>query len=96
MNENLINLLIAPHVSEKSTRLQGLGQYVFEVAQSATKCQVKEAVEKLFNVEVKAVNLVRVKGKVKSFRFRPGARKDWRKAYVALKKGHTIDMTEKF
>jgi len=94
-NEHLFGVLRAPHVSEKSARLSEHNQYVFEVAQTADKQQVKAAVEALFNVKVEAVNLVNVKGKVKSFRFRPGSRNGWRKAYVRLQDGQTIDVTAK-
>ena len=94
-NEHLYGVLRAPHVSEKSARLSEHNQYVFEVAPNADKQQVKAAVEALFNVKVVAVNLVNVKGKVKSFRFRPGSRNGWRKAYVRLHEGQTIDVTAK-
>jgi len=94
-NERLFSVLRAPHISEKSARLQEHNQYVFEVAQDADKQQVKAAVEALFNVKVESVNLVNVKGKVKSFRFRPGHRKSWRKAYVRLHEGQSIDVTAK-
>ena len=65
MKEQLFSVLRAPHISEKSARLQENNQYVFEVAQSATKADVKAAVEGLFSVDVQAVNLVNAKGKVK-------------------------------
>jgi len=94
-NEHLFGVLRAPHVSEKSARLAEHNQYVFEVAASADKKQVKAAVEALFNVKVEAVNLVNVKGKVKSFRSRAGSRSGWRKAYVRLHEGQTIDVTAK-
>ena len=94
-NEYLYGILIAPHVSEKSARLQEHNQYVFEVAADADKSKVKAAVEAMFNVKVESVNLVNVKGKVKSFRFRPGRRNGWRKAYVRLQEGQTIDVTAK-
>lgn len=95
MNDaKLYNVIRAPRVSEKTARLQELSnQYVFEVATTATKADVKVAVEKLFNVSVEAVNVVNVKGKSRSFKFRDGSRKDWRKAYVKLADGQTIDVT---
>jgi large subunit ribosomal protein L23 len=68
---------------------------VFEVAPNANKSLVKAAVEALFNVTVEAVNLVNVKGKVKAFRQRSGHRQGWRKAYVRLQDGQTIDVTAK-
>jgi large subunit ribosomal protein L23 len=94
-NEYLYGVLIAPHISEKSARIQENSQYVFEISASADKAKVKAAVEALFNVKVESVNLVNVKGKVKTFRFRPGRRQGWRKAYVRLQEGQTIDVTAK-
>jgi len=86
----------APLVSEKTARLQEVSnQYVFEVARDATKADVKSAVEKLFNVKVEAVNVANVKGKVKSFRSREGRRGSWRKAYVKLAEGQSIDAMAK-
>ena len=94
-SEHLYGVLRAPHVSEKSARLAEHNQYVFEVAADADKKQVKAAVEALFNVKVEAVNLVNVKGKAKSFRQRSGRRQGWRKAYVRLQDGQSIDVTAK-
>jgi large subunit ribosomal protein L23 len=68
------------------------GAVVFEVAMDATKPQIKEAVENVFGVKVKAVNTVVTKGKVKRFRGRPGERSDKKKAYVTLEEGNTIDV----
>jgi large subunit ribosomal protein L23 len=64
----------------------------FEVAKTATKADIKVAVEKIFDVSVKAVNVVNVKGKSKTFKFRQGRRGDWRKAYVTLAEGQSIDV----
>lgn len=94
-NERLFTVLRAPHLSEKSVRLQEANQYVFEVAPGADKALVKAAVEAMFNVKVQSVNLANVMGKVKSFRQRVGSRNSWRKAYVRLHEGQTIDMTAK-
>jgi large subunit ribosomal protein L23 len=95
-SEKILSVLRAPHISEKSARQQELAnQYVFEVAQTATKADVKTAVEQLFSVSVQAVNLVNVKGKKKSFKFRSGRRGDWRKAYVRLADGQSIDVMAK-
>ena len=94
-NERILSVLRAPHVSEKATRLQEINQYVFEVAAGASKADIKAAVEQMFDVKVAAVNLVNVKGKVKSFRFRAGQRAGLRKAYVRLAAGQTIDMMAK-
>ena len=74
MKENLYSVLRAPLISEKTARMQETNQYVFEVAQGATKADVKAAVEQLFNVQVQAVNVVNLKGKTKAFRQRSGSR----------------------
>ena len=95
-SERLTTVLKAPHVSEKAARTQELAnQYVFEVAQDATKADVKSAVESLFSVKVESVNVLNVKGKNKSFRNRNGRRGDWRKAYVRLAEGQSIDVMAK-
>ena len=96
MNINILSVIRAPRVSEKTARLQEQSnQYVFEVATTATKADVKSAVESLFDVKVEAVNVVNVKGKNKSFRNRAGRRGDWRKAYVRLADGQSIDVMAK-
>ena len=97
MNDaKLYSIIRAPRVSEKTARLQEVSnQYVFEVANEATKADIKVAVEKLFAVKVEAVNVVNVKGKNKSFKFRTGRRGDWRKAYVRLADGQSIDVMAK-
>ena len=90
---NMYEVIRAPRVSEKTARLQEISnQYVFEVAKTATKADIKVAVEKIFDVQVKAVNVVNVKGKSKTFKFRQGRRGDWRKAYVTLAEGQSIDV----
>jgi large subunit ribosomal protein L23 len=95
-SEKILSVLRAQHVSEKSARQQELAnQYVFEVSQTATKADVKTAIEQLFSVKVEGVNLVNVKGKNKSFKFRSGRRGDWRKAYVRLADGQSIDVMAK-
>jgi large subunit ribosomal protein L23 len=94
-NERIMSVLRAPHISEKSARLQEVNQYVFEISQTATKADVKAAVEQLFSVEVKSVNVVNMMGKARSFRFRSGTRGSKRKAYVRLAEGHTIDVSAK-
>ncbi|GAB3744242.1 50S ribosomal protein L23 [Lysobacter olei] len=97
MNDaKLYNVIRAPRVSEKTARVQEVSnQYVFEVATDATKADIKVAVEKLFDVKVESVNVVNVKGKTKSFKFREGRRNDWRKAYVKLAEGQSIDVMAK-
>ena len=93
MSANLYEVIRAPRVSEKTARLQEISnQYVFEVAKTATKVDIKAAVEQIFDVKVEAVNVVNVKGKTKSFKFRQGRRSDWRKAYVTLAEGQSIDV----
>lgn len=94
-SEKILGVLRAPHISEKTTRLQETNQYVFEIASDATKADVKAAVEELFSVKVEQVNVVNVKGKTKAFRFRSGRRGDWRKAYVRLADGQSIDVMAK-
>ena len=94
-NEKILAVLRAPLVSEKTARIQEMNQYVFEVASTATKADVKSAVESLFNVTVESVNVMNVKGKNKTFRNRAGRRGDWRKAYVRLADGQSIDVMAK-
>lgn len=90
--ERLMQVLLAPQISEKATQLaDSNAQIVFKVHSSATKPEVKAAVELLFKVEVEAVNIANVKGKVKRFGRTMGRRKGWKKAYVSLKPGQEIN-----
>ncbi len=89
----LYDVIRKPVITEKATMASEHGAVVFEVAPEANKPLIKEAVETLFNVKVKAVNTVVTKGKTKRFRGRPGTRKDVKKAYVTLEDGNTIDVT---
>ena len=82
-----------PIITEKATMASENGAVVFEVAIDANKPAIKEAVENLFGVKVKAVNTAITKGKVKKFRGQPGKRKDVKKAYVTLEEGNTIDVS---
>ncbi|MEM9967375.1 MAG: 50S ribosomal protein L23 [Pseudomonadota bacterium] len=82
-----------PIITEKSTMASEANAVVFEVAIDSNKPQIKEAVETLFGVKVKAVNTTITKGKVKRFRGRLGKRKDVKKAYVTLEEGNTIDVS---
>ncbi|SEG11540.1 50S ribosomal protein L23 [Jhaorihella thermophila] len=82
-----------PVITEKATMASENGAVVFEVAMDSTKPQIKEAVEALFGVKVKAVNTTITKGKVKRFRGQIGRRKDVKKAYVTLEEGNTIDVS---
>ncbi|MGH8211625.1 MAG: 50S ribosomal protein L23 [Rhodanobacteraceae bacterium] len=93
--QRLLSVLRAPRISEKSAKLAEHNQYVFEVAADATKSDVKSAVEQLFDVDVKSVNMVNIKGKLKLFRFRPGRKANVRKAYVRLAEGQSIDVAAK-
>lgn len=85
--------LVAPVITEKSTLLSEENKVVFKVAIDATKPQIKEAVEKLFDVKVEAVNTIKVKGKTKRFRGFLGRRNDFKKAIVTLADGQFIDVT---
>lgn len=82
-----------PIITEKATLASEANAVVFQVAMDATKPMIKEAVEAVFNVKVKAVNTTITKGKTKRFRGRPGVRSDRKKAYVTLEAGNTIDVT---
>lgn len=89
----LANILTAPIISEKSANAADIGnQYVFKVQTSATKLQVKQAVELMFSVKVDSVRVLNVKGKVKRFGRNLGKRSDWKKAYVKLQAGHSIEL----
>ncbi len=89
--ERLMQVLIAPHVSEKSTvAADKAGQHVFKVSPDATKTEVKQAVELMFEVKVDAVRVINVKGKTKRFQQQLGKRKDYKKAYVRLAAGQDI------
>lgn len=89
--EWMYEIISAPHITEKATLGSQYSQVTFKVPGSATKPQVKEAVETLFGVKVKAVNTVVQKGKTKRFRGVAGKRSDLKKAIVTLEAGQTID-----
>lgn len=90
--ERLMQVLLAPQISEKATFVADKNeQVVFRVASCATKPEVKAAVELLFKVQVKSVQIANVKGKVKRFGKMTGRRKDWKKAFVCLKPGQEIN-----
>lgn len=89
----LYDVIRKPIITEKATMVSESNALVFEVAMSATKPLIKEAVEALFNVKVKSVNTTLTKGKVKRFKGVLGTRRDVKKAYVTLEKGHSIDVT---
>ena len=90
--EQLMNVLIAPHVTEKtSLAMQNNNQYTFRVKRNATKTDVKQAVELMFEVKVKGVQIVNEPGKTRRFGRLIGRTQDWKKAYVSLVQGQTID-----
>lgn len=86
------DVLLRPVITEKATALTEQNKVVFRILPSATRAQVKEAVEALFKVNVVRVNTLVVKGKVKAFRGKPGKREDYKKAIVTLEKGQSIDL----
>ena len=90
--ERMLQLLLAPQMSEKAMRLSADSQYVFKVLPDASKPEIKIAVEKLFNVQVKSVRVLNVRAQGTNFRGRAGAHSGWKKAYVTLKPGFTIDL----
>ena len=87
------DVIVSPVITEKATALSEHNKVVFKVRKDATKPQIKEAVEKLFDVKVRSVNTVLTKGKTKVFRGRLGQRSDVKKAIVTLEAGQTIDVT---
>jgi len=90
--ERLMKVLLAPHVSEKTTRVADqANQVVFRVVPDATKTEIKKAVELLFEVQVSSVQVANMKGKLKRFSNSIGRRKNWKKAYVTLAEGQDID-----
>lgn len=90
--ERLMSILLEPRVSEKSTMVADKNnQFVFKVAGGANKLEIKQAVEKMFAVEVASVQICNVKGKSKLFKYQQGSRQGWKKAYVKLKPGFDID-----
>ena len=89
----LYDVIRKPIITEKATMASENNAVVFEVSIDANKPQIREAVETLFNVKVKAVNTTITKGKVKRFRGQLGKRKDVKKAYVTLEEGNTIDVS---
>ena len=93
--ERLMQVLLAPQISEKATYIADKNeQIVFRVATDATKSEIQAAVELLFKVEVKSVQVLNVKGKEKRFKGHVGRRKSWKKAFVCLKPGQEINFAE--
>ena len=91
--QEMYDIIRAPVITEKATIASEHNQVIFRVALDATKREVKAAVEGLFQVKVDAVNTVRVQGKLKRVRGRPGRRSDYKKAIVTLAEGSRIDVT---
>jgi large subunit ribosomal protein L23 len=90
--EQLMSVLIAPHVTEKtSLAMQNHNQYTFRVRRDATKTDIKKAVELIFEVKVAGVQVVNEPGKTRRFGRHAGRTQDWKKAYVSLAEGQSID-----
>ena len=87
------DIILSPVITEKATLASERSQVMFKVAQNATEPQIKEAVEKLFDVKVKSVNTHVRKGKVKAFKGRIGEQSQVKRAVVTLEEGHRIDVT---
>ena len=87
------DVIVSPVITEKATALSEQNKVVFKVRSNATKPQIKEAVEKLFDVKVKRVNTLVREGKQKMFKGRRGQRSDSKRAIVTLEEGHKIDVT---
>jgi large subunit ribosomal protein L23 len=94
--ERMYTVILAPHVSEKSTMMgEQNNQYAFKVARDASKGEIREAIEKIFNVVVKDLQVLNVKGKTKrTGRGRIRRRSDWKKAYIRLEAGQEIDFAD--
>ena len=88
------DIVLAPHITEKSTMLSETNSVVFKVAPNASKPEIKAAVEALFNVKVTGVNTIVTKGKTKRWKGKPYQRSDFKKAIVTLAEGESIDITE--
>lgn len=89
---NLYEVIREPLLTEKGTKQEKLRKYFFQVHRSAKKHEIREAVERLFNVKVSKVNTMVIPGKWKRVRFRPGITPEWKKAVVTLKEGHKIEL----
>jgi large subunit ribosomal protein L23 len=87
------DVILSPVITEKATMASEHNKVMFKVARNATKPQIKEAIEKLFDVKVKNVNTLIRRGKVKTFKNKVGQRSDVKRAIVTLEEGHRIDVT---
>ncbi|GAB4312765.1 MAG: 50S ribosomal protein L23 [Candidatus Sumerlaeia bacterium] len=92
MTTDPFEIIKAPVITEQSYANIEKGKYVFHVHDKATKPEIKKAVQAAFNVTVRQVNVMTVKGKMRRLRFRAGRTPDWKKAIVTLEKGQTIDL----
>ncbi len=92
VEQKLYQVLYGPHVTEKAVSGNESNTHVFKVATAATKGEIKNAVETLFEVKVADVRAVNVKGKSKNFGKKKGSRKNWKKAYVRLAEGSTLKL----
>jgi large subunit ribosomal protein L23 len=92
--ERLLMVLREPHTSEKTTVMaEKFKQFTFKVLKDANKTEIKLAVEQMFNVKVRNVSIINVKGKSKRFKQLTGKRSDWKKAFVSLEPNYDIDFT---
>ncbi|MFK7889474.1 MAG: 50S ribosomal protein L23 [Granulosicoccus sp.] len=93
-DQRLYQVIVAPHISEKSAIAAEMERrHTFRVAKDATKLEVRKAVEQIFDVNVRSVQIVNVRGKAKRFGQTEGKRSDWKKAVVRLAEGQDIDFT---
>lgn len=91
----LLNILQAPHVTEKTSQASGVyRQYAFKVLSDANKFEIRRAVEQFLKVKVRSVQICRVKGKSKRFSKTPGSTQSWKKAYVVLEKDQEIELNK--
>lgn len=92
--ERILMILREPHTSEKATVMADkYKQFTFKVLNTATKSEIKQAVEHMFNVKVKSVSVINVKGKKKRFKQLNGKRSDWKKAFISLHENYDIDFS---
>ncbi len=91
--ERMYEVIRSPVVTEKSTFISEYNQIVFNVAIDSSKREIKEAIEKLFKVKVKNVNTLRQNGKIKRFKGTVGKRPEFKKAFITLEEGNSIDVT---
>lgn len=93
IQQNLYDILVSPLYTEKCTAFGEIGKYCFKIKMNSTKLQVKKAVEEIFDTKVIQVNIIKCKGKNKTFRGRKGKKPDFKKAIITLKKDKVIDFS---